>query len=114
MYTHTRNISYVTQDEIYDACFNCMVIDTMKNDEVETTAVFDGIKKVEVIFNTTLEMLCTYINFQRKGIFSKYAIIMNNDKNVCEIPRIYILIQWTKVSLKKSLYDIHANLLDEV
>ncbi|CAO2830743.1 unnamed protein product [Amaranthus hypochondriacus] len=72
--------------------------------------------KVELILGSSIDELkvdCDCKLYKRIGILCSHAICVMSARQITQIPKQYILDRWTKLALKKPIFDLHGNLIEE-
>ncbi|CAO2830674.1 unnamed protein product [Amaranthus hypochondriacus] len=72
--------------------------------------------KVELILGSSIYELkvdCDCKLYKRIGILCSHAICVMSASQITQIPKQYILDRWTKLALKKPIFDLHGNLTEE-
>ncbi|CAO2816090.1 unnamed protein product [Amaranthus hypochondriacus] len=72
--------------------------------------------KVELILGSSIDELkvdCDCKLYKRIGILCSHAICVMSARQITQIPKQYILDRWTKIALKKPIFDLHGNVIEE-
>ncbi|CAO2820413.1 unnamed protein product [Amaranthus hypochondriacus] len=72
--------------------------------------------KVELILGSSIDELkvdCDCKLYKRIGILCSHAICVMSARQITQIPKQYILDRWTKLALKKPIFDLHGNVTEE-
>ena len=68
--------------------------------------------KVKWILGSSIDELkvdCDCRLFKRIGILCSHAICVMSTIQITQFPKQYILDRWTKLALKKVIFDLHGN-----
>ncbi|XP_057538114.1 protein FAR1-RELATED SEQUENCE 5-like [Amaranthus tricolor] len=117
---YTRKIFFLFQNEVYKSCFKTYIQSIEKNESVESITVLDStvskMYKVNFILGSSIDELkvdCDCKLFKRIGILCSHAICVMSARQITQIPKQYVLDRWTKLALKKPIFDLHGNLIEE-
>ncbi|XP_021758563.1 protein FAR1-RELATED SEQUENCE 5-like [Chenopodium quinoa] len=87
-----------------------------KENELEVATVSEGnrTRTFDVVFNpTNYDTTCSCKLFYRQGIPCKHMIWVWKAKRFETIPKQYMLHRWTTMALKKPIFDLGGNLLEQ-
>ncbi|XP_021763759.1 protein FAR1-RELATED SEQUENCE 5-like [Chenopodium quinoa] len=87
-----------------------------KENELELATVSEGnrTRTFDVVFNpTNYDTTCSCKLFHRQGIPCRHMIWVWKEKRFETIPEQYMLHRWTTMALKKPIFDLGGNLLQQ-
>ncbi|XP_057546008.1 protein FAR-RED IMPAIRED RESPONSE 1-like [Amaranthus tricolor] len=115
-----ENFSFLFQHEVYKSCFNTYIQNIKKFESVESITVLDStvskMYKVKFILGSSIDELkvdCDCKLFKRTGILCSHAICVMSARQITQIPKQYVLDRWTKLALKKPIFYLHGNLIED-
>ncbi|XP_057545982.1 protein FAR1-RELATED SEQUENCE 9-like [Amaranthus tricolor] len=117
---YTRKKIFLFQNEVYKSCFKTYIQNIGRIESVESITVLDStvskMYKVKFILGSLIDELkvdCDCKLFKRIGILCSHAICVMSARQITQIPKQYVLDRWTKLALKKPIFDLHGNLIEE-
>ncbi|XP_021742762.1 protein FAR1-RELATED SEQUENCE 5-like [Chenopodium quinoa] len=113
---YTNSVFYEFQYEVEIACFSCGFDELKNENELEVATVSEGnrTRTFDVVFNpTNYDTTCSCKLFYRQGIPCRYMIWVWKAKRFETIPEQYMLHMWTTMALKKQIFDLGGNLLEQ-
>ncbi|XP_057543904.1 protein FAR1-RELATED SEQUENCE 5-like [Amaranthus tricolor] len=117
---YTRTIFFLFQYEVYKSSFKTYIQSIEKSESVETIIVLDSVSdkiyKVTFIAGSSIQELqldCGCKFFKRVGLLCCHAICVMSARQITQIPKKDILDRWTKPAMKKPIFDMHGNLIED-
>ncbi|XP_057526399.1 protein FAR1-RELATED SEQUENCE 9-like [Amaranthus tricolor] len=117
---YTRKFFLLFQYEVYKSCFKTHIQNIEKIESVESITVLDltvsKMYKVKFILGSSIDELkvdCDCKLFKRIGILCSHAICVMSARQITQIPKQYVLDRGTKLALKKPIFDLHGNLIED-
>ncbi|XP_031096951.1 protein FAR1-RELATED SEQUENCE 5-like [Ipomoea triloba] len=115
MVVYTISIFYDVQDEIFSACFSCLVVSLTDFDGCVSYVVKDGDHRtwhVELALNDYCAS-CSCKMFERMGLLCKHIFFVFKDRGLKSIPSRYLVHRWAKGACLHPIFHIDGTLVDQ-
>ncbi|KAK9682662.1 hypothetical protein RND81_10G087800 [Saponaria officinalis] len=112
---YTHEVFYEIQEEIKSSMCGCGIVGYSRSASLEMTAIEDSqrSKTFAVQYNAlTSDVLCTCKLFERRVIICRHIFWVFSNKLLKIIPEKYILTRWSKNALRRPIYDLNGNIIE--